>query len=124
MRDGLSVGKNLTEVLRSEDVSQRRSCQKAGGPIGVLDIRYRCCGIVHAIVDHGIDCDSHGVLSENLKNVMRILKRCILIYNALIVNILLRDKNYDRKCFSLLISSFHNYVFGVGLKRSKTSIEL
>ena len=66
MTDGLSLGEDFAEVLRSQHVPEGGGRQEARGSVRVLHV---CDGhrrVLHAVVHNGIHGNRHRVLRQNL----------------------------------------------------------
>ena len=66
VRNVLPVRQDLTQVLGTEDVPERGGCQEPRGAVRVLHVGDGHGGVLHAVVDHCVNCHCHRVTGQHL----------------------------------------------------------
>lgn len=69
MRDGLTVRQDLGQVAGAEHVSQGRGGQQTGRVAVVVDLDDGIQGLLHPVVDDGVNGYGHAVLGQHLHKV-------------------------------------------------------
>ncbi len=67
MADALSLGEDLAEIFRSEDISQGGLSQEASGAVSILHVGDGYRGILYAVIHDSIHGNRHGVFGEDLE---------------------------------------------------------
>ena len=71
VRDALTVGQQLGQVLGSQHVSERGLGQQAGGEVCVGHVGHGGDGVADAEVHHPVHADGHRVLGQDLQQQQR-----------------------------------------------------